>query len=394
MAFSARYSVQKQPDSPYWYAFFRGADGRRKKKSLGLRADEVGKRKAEEAASILARAAQRARDGKLTEEYARKAVSEMFETAAGRPLLFQSVDSWLRGWLADKTAAKSKATVESYRYTVESFLAHLGERARRSIELVTPRDVQTFRDGHVKAGKSPQTANFYVNLLRIPFNLARRHGLIPSNPAEAVDPLPSKRGVRGTFTIEQIRALLLTAQTEGFEEWRGAILVGFYTGQRLTDIANLRWESIDLPNSVIRLTQRKTGRQVTLPIQVDLLDWLLTRPAPKSEREFVFPSLVGRGTGGSQGLSWRFSALMDKAHIARGSAREGSSGVRNLSALSFHSLRHTFTSFLANGGVAEEIRRELTGHQSEEVHRSYTHHELRRLRDAVEILPTIKTDRL
>jgi integrase/recombinase XerD len=384
-------SVHSQPGTPYWCAFFRGADGKRKKKTLGLRVDLASRKQALQAARELERAVQRALQGQLTEARAREVVSEIFQIAAGRPLVFHSTESWMRDWLADKTAAKAKATSESYRCTVDGFIAHLGDRARLGIEQVTPRDVQTFRDAQVKAGKSPQTANFYVKQLRIPFGLARKLGLIPSNPAEAVEALPAVRAERQTFTIEQVRAVLNAAEEAGEREWYGAILVGFYTGQRLRDVTNLRWSNIDLATGVLRLTQQKTKRSVTQPLHPELQDWLLTLSAPDNDREPLFPKLTGRRTGGRYGLSGRFVALMEAAGIVSPLARDGSEGKgRKLSALSFHSLRHTFTSNLANGGVAAEIRQKLTGHSSEDTHRLYTHHEMAPLRRAVGKLPTLK----
>jgi site-specific recombinase XerD len=52
----------------------------------------------------------------------------------------------------------------------------------------------------------------------------------------------------------------------------------------------------------------------------------------------------------------------------------------------FH-LRHSFTSALANAGVAPELRMKLTGHKSAEIHRGYTHLELETLKDAIKKLP-------
>ena len=57
--------------------------------------------------------------------------------------------------------------------------------------------------------------------------------------------------------------------------------------------------------------------------------------------------------------------------------------------ISFHALRHSFTSALANAGVAPELRMKLTGHKSESVHAGYTHHELETLRAAVGKLPAL-----
>jgi integrase len=85
-----------------------------------------------------------------------------------------------------------------------------------------------------------------------------------------------------------------------------------------------------------------------------------------------------------------FKGIMERAGIAAGVMREkqGAAG-RNLSALSFHSLRHSFNSALANAGVSQELRQKLTGHASEAMNRLYTHHELEVIRGAVQSLPRL-----
>jgi integrase len=75
---------------------------------------------------------------------------------------------------------------------------------------------------------------------------------------------------------------------------------------------------------------------------------------------------------------------MQRAGIDGGIIRErrGAAG-RSVSALSFHSLRHSFNSALANAGVSQELRQKLTGHASEAMNTLYTHHELQTIRNAV-----------
>jgi len=55
-------------------------------------------------------------------------------------------------------------------------------------------------------------------------------------------------------------------------------------------------------------------------------------------------------------------------------------------AKTFHSLRHTFVSLMANSGVSQELRKELAGHSSD-VHRIYTHHSPVALKGAIEAIP-------
>jgi hypothetical protein len=119
-------NVVKRPGSPYWFACFTAADGRRLKKST----KQTDRRKGLEVTLAWDRAARDGRRGTLTEAQARKVVSEIVEHASGEPLLFYTAEAWLRDWLQGKGLAKSANTHVKYKRTVESFLAHLGVRAR------------------------------------------------------------------------------------------------------------------------------------------------------------------------------------------------------------------------------------------------------------------------
>lgn len=90
---------------------------------------------------------------------------------------------------------------------------------------------------------------------------------------------------------------------------------------------------------------------------------------------------------GRHGLSEGFKRIMRKAGLDLQTVQ--GSGVRSQCKRSFHALRHTFTSALANAGVAPEQRMKLTGHKSERIHQGYTHHELEPLRAALDKLPGI-----
>jgi integrase len=79
---------------------------------------------------------------------------------------------------------------------------------------------------------------------------------------------------------------------------------------------------------------------------------------------------------------------MAKAGIAGTVTRHTKHGRANNS-LSFHSLRHSFNSAMANAGVAQEVHMKLTGHKTAEINTVYTHHELEQLRVAIASIPFV-----
>src|SRR5262249_11894870 len=307
--------------------------------------------------------------------------------ATGEPLKFYTADEWLTQWLEGKHKAKAGGTYLKYKHTIESFLASIGAKAKKNLNQITPREIQRFRDAELDAGKHANTCDWQLKHLRMPFKVAVRQGYITHNPAEAVELLNRRdaEGEKGTFDLRQMKALIKAAQGD----WRGVILTAFYTGARLRDIVGLRWGSVDLEKRLISFTQGKTAKPVVIPIHRNLLNYLLELPASDSDRAFLFPKLAAMRTSGKSGLSMAFARIMDNAHIDRGIARNANGRGRKVHKLSFHSLRHSFNSILANAGVSQELRQQLTGHSSLEENKRYTHHEIATLRSAIEKIPRL-----
>jgi integrase len=269
-------------------------------------------------------------------------------------------------------------------------LAHLDKRADRPLSSLTPRDIELFRNEQAREGKSPTTVNLAIKTLRIPLNLARRQGLILSNPAEAVELQPMAAKTRDVFTMAQIQALLAASDSE----WRGMILVATFAGLRLGDIARLTVANLDLERMTLRFFPQKDKRasqrrELEVPLHPDLERYFLDLPLEDEPTAPIFPTLSLRKIGGSTGLSAKFRKLMKKAGITADilTAKNAGKG-RCFYNLSFHSLRHTFVSMLANQGVHQEVRMKLAGHTTD-VHARYSHHDLEVLRKNVATLPTI-----
>lgn len=392
----------KRPRSPYFYCCYNSADGRRLKKST----KQTVRTKALEVCLALERAEQMAVKGTLTETRARELIGEVLERTTGEDVPFYTAESWLKDWLRGKQVSKSENTHVKYNHTVDSFLEHLGARAKLNIAAITSKDISNFRDNQITSGKHPNTVRYLIKQLRIPFNAAKRQGVITHNPAEAVE-LPivntnedGKEGSRDIFTPEQINALLNASIAkkqngqllfEAGEDWKGLILFAYHTGARLQDAANITWNAIDLPGKKVTYRAQKTGRLTYVPLHKELEAHLLELPATDNAKTFVFSKLAGKNTGGRSGLSSTFLKIMEQAKIQGEEVRKkikGSKG-RTVRSLTFHSLRHTFNSAMANAGISQEVRMQLTGHTSADMNTGYTHLKMEPLRNAIDTLPSV-----
>jgi integrase len=367
--------------SPFWYCAFYGADGRRMFRSTKATDRKV----ALKICFGWEQASAQARRKELTAAQARKVIAEMVAVSSGETLSFHTVRGWLNDWLTNKVGVVSERTLSRYRQVIRDFLTHMGSRAGASIASVSPGDIIAFRNQLFEEGRSVPTCNAIKNMLSVPFEAARKLGFVPINPVSAVELLKDRSSKLGRepFTAQEVVGLVESAQGD----WKGAVLLGATSGLRLSDVVNLCWESIDLSAGLLRIETRKTGRVVVLPMHPDFATWLSRRPRGIGKAP-VFPELAGKLVAGGGGLSVQFREIVEKAGITGHVVTRHGKG-RATNSQTFHALRHSFVSALANAGVVADIRQKLAGHASSKAHVGYTHHEIETLRGAIEKLPRL-----
>jgi len=373
-------SIHQRPRSPYWHASYLGPDGR-----WILRSTKQQDRQSALAVALeFERASKLARRGELVEAQAREVLKDIMKRAdLGETLQSVSIKSHFDGWLASKRARKSEATGERYGMAVNAFLKTLGKRASLPLTSLTARDVENFLDSRLAEKLSPATVNLDVKIIGGALNAARRQGLIPTNPAEAVELPEVESTERGTFTPDEVKMLVNAAEGE----WKLLIPLAYYTAARLGDCCRMQWEGVDLAGETLTYTQSKTGKKVTVPLHPDLLARLNKLAGTDTPEVFILPQLAGQRVSGRRGLSETFKKIMRKAGLDLQTVK--GAGKRMFSRRTFHSLRHTSNSEMANKGVSAEVRMGVTGHKSAREHQKYTHLEMDTRRAAVGKIPTL-----
>ncbi len=381
-------SVRQHPRSPFWFGCFTLSDGRRTQRST----KQTDRRKALKIAEEWEDASRK----KLSEAQARRVLSDIYEIINDEKLPSQTARAYLDGWVSTRGGVTSPRTAQAYGQIVKEFVTSLGERADRDIAQVTRSDVARYRDKVLKR-TSVQTANKALKYLRVALGSAWKDGLIERNPAQQLDSLrlrASDRNERRPFTLPELKTVLKLASPE----WRGMILFGFYTGQRLGDIAQLTWQSIDLEKNELQFVTGKTGRRTRLPLAELLRAHLGTLPASDDPQQPLFPQAhaLATGKGDRSRLSQQFHGILVAANLATKRSHEETTGdgarrrdARKTNPVSFHSLRHTATSLLKMAGVVEAVARDIIGHESAAVSRNYTHVEDGAKRDAIAKLPDL-----
>ena len=139
-----------------------------------------------------------------------------------------------------------------------------------------------------------------------------------------------------------------------------AIILAAHTGLRRGSLFNLRWDQIDLEHRVLRIPRTKSGRPLSVPLNVtarDTLTVLYTARDPVSP--YVFPHRVGPNAGTPvMDIKNGFHAALELAKIDD---------------FTWHDLRHCFASWLMMRGASLRSVAELLGHTSMKMTMRYAH---------------------
>ncbi len=197
---------------------------------------------------------------------------------------------------------------------------------------------------------SPPTANRYLALVRA---ILRR----AMNEWEWIDRVPhirlyptSKIRVRW-LTPDQVRTLL----SELPEHLADLVRFSLATGLRKANVLGLEWSQVDIRRRVawIHADQAKGGRDIHVSLNATALQ-VLQRQIDKHPT-YVF-TYKGSPIGQVNTKAWR-NALKR-------------AGIENFR---WHDLRHTWASWLAQGGVPLNVLQEMGAWQSTEMVRRYAH---------------------
>lgn len=391
-------SLHKHWGSPYWYAAYRLANGRRVLKST----KKTDKKEARLLLDAWERVEELAGRGSITEARVREIVNQTLERCELSPLENLSRTEYLTGWLEGRKPLVEPSTFANYSQSVNAFLAYLGERARHRLETLDERDIAGFQAHLLAGGRAESTVAKLMKYLREPLRLAAESGKIARNPFALVPRLRVRSVSKERFSIQDVAALVAVAKGT---EWEGFTILGYTTGMRLMDAVNLRHSDIDSGEGVIVFEQRKTKnkksaqkrsvaeRKTVIGLHDDFRDWLKSRPIPFHLSAHVFPELFERaGADGARAtkLSADFAELLGRAGIERKVLRErnGKSGAR-VYALSYHSFRHGAASVVYNAEIIRQVASRLTGHAERGSLDIYLHADNATHREVAKLVPRL-----
>jgi integrase len=227
--------------------------------------------------------------------------------------------------------------------------------------------------------RTKQGARTYLIALKSAFNKAILWDYLDQNPFNKIK-LPKIPKNNPSF-IDEIELSQIVSK-ENNETLKQIYLFAFYTGMRLGEITNLKWNQVSFSERIIRVMNTdefttKGKRERIVPLNDKVFNIL-------SE---IFPKIISIQKDGYVFNKNRF--MFNPDYISKNfkkAVRE--SAKENLidESIHFHDLRHSFASNLAKRGVSLLIIKELLGHTDIKTTMIYAHLRPENLRNAVELL--------
>lgn len=313
--------------------------------------------------------------------YAGENPAEVRRRLKGEPTFRQVFEHYFEHLQANgkKTAGDARAMFELYLGTVPDVPPKPRARKRtkpaegvnwetRKASKVSSDDVATLHKAIGRAGKTT-TANRVVEFISAAYNLATRDKLIGDiNPARSIAPFAEVERDRH-LSSDEARRFVEALKVEP-PDWQDFFMLLLLTGQRLMNVASMRWRDVDLTAGTWALssTQTKQGTPVIVPLTQQSSAILERRRAEAlAGATFVFPADSAAG------------------HITRPQKRwEGIVARAGLQDVRKHDLRHTAASWLAQRGASLAVIGAALGHRDIKSTMRYAHMTVDAVRGAMQ----------
>ena len=221
--------------------------------------------------------------------------------------------------------------------------------------------LEKYKNKLLAEGLTPATATHCLAIFRSVFkkmvSWGKYKGLVPTDQIS----MPKKDNRRFRFLTKNEAYELLTAIRTRSEDTYLMSLTSLHTGMRFGEVASLRAEHVSLKDGMIRIVDGKGESSRTVFMTTELRYQLSQKHLQLGE--LIFPNRYG-------GIRPMVSKTFPRTVKALGLNQDR---MDKRDHVVFHTLRHTFASWLVQNGTPLYTVGELLGHSSLEMTKRYSH---------------------
>ena len=223
-------------------------------------------------------------------------------------------------------------------------------------------DIERLKKTMKDAGKSPRTIEYALTTLGMIFRYAGRTGHHQGDIPTSKVKKPKYDNKRVRFLSTEEAHQLLDTLKKISPQVHDMALLSLHCGLRAGEIFSLTWGSVDMNHGLVTLLDTKSGKTRTLSMTADVKQ-MFTGMGQGRREELVFPAVNG---GKIKIISNSFRNAVKKCGF-----NDGVTDRRQR--VTFHTLRHSFASWLVMEGISLYEVQKLLGHASLAMTERYSH---------------------
>lgn len=304
---------------------------------------------------------------KLAAEFLHKMELKRFQQPAQKKILLSQFE---KEYFQNFGCNFSSAYIRSIELSFRQLRNHSGDL---NISTMTRQTAQKFISSVFSNAKGASA--LYHRTLKAAFNRAVEWEYIKENPFKYVKLPRTIKKIPLYIEEGELNKILKETENPDLED---LFALAFYSGLRLGEILNLKWEHINFQEKMIYVRNQKGftlkgKKDRVVPINSKLEDILKTRyeNIPGTEERYVFEKCPGIKYN-ADFVSKKFK----KSIIAAGLNSD----------IHFHTLRHSFASNLVQRGASLYVVKELMGHSDISTTQVYSHLNTESLITAIRLL--------
>jgi integrase len=243
------------------------------------------------------------------------------------------------------------------------------------LKIIKAPDIENVKDNMISKGQSERSVQYAMSTITLVFKYANTidlfDGTIPTSKVKT----PKKDNKRERFLTKKEAEILLDALKAANEQVHDMAILSLYCGLRAGEIFDLEWQDVNFDNKRLFIKDRKNGGNALLPMHDKVVE-MLQRRKPEHAIGYVFKSTNGEKV---LDISNSYERAVERLGLNANITDRRQKVV-------FHTLRHTYASWLVMKGVDLYTVQRLMGHKDITMTQRYAHLAPEHLDKAVNVL--------
>lgn len=243
-----------------------------------------------------------------------------------------------------------------------------------SLKNISPLHLERIKKNMADKGRAPRTVQYALALIRQVYNYAKDNGIYEGICPVSKVKIPKFDNQRQRFLTHEEAEELLTALKARSVDVHDMALLSLHCGLRAGEGFSLQWADVNIEAGIITLRDTKNGKTRHC-VMTGEIKKMFTERGPGKKDALVFPSTRG---GLITSVSKTFELVVNELKL-----NEGVDDPRHK--VVWHSLRHTYASWLVQNGVSLYVVQKMLGHSQISQTERYSHLHQDTITDAVKV---------